>query len=232
MVRPLAQGRRHRDHRHDDAAAPGGSGQRRLRRRVALSAGSGQADDVLPATRVGAVGVDAAERRQRPTRSCSPARRSRARARPSSGWPASDRSRSPTSASRTRARRTSGSPRSAREPRTTRPLRSRRRRRSAGPIGATLYASSTTTDTEWVVQLSDVAPDGTATALTSGLLEGNQRALDPSMSWYGAGRQATAALSPVHEGRPRRRSFRARSPATTSRSSPPSTRSPPATGCG
>jgi uncharacterized protein len=55
----------------------------------------------------------------------------------------------------------------------------------AGPIGATLYASSTTTDTEWVVQLSDVAPNGNATALTSGLLEGNQRALNPSMTWYG-----------------------------------------------
>ncbi len=54
----------------------------------------------------------------------------------------------------------------------------------AGPIGATLYATSTTTDTEWVVQLSDVAPNGNATALTSGLLEGNQRALDPSMTWY------------------------------------------------
>ena len=29
----------------------------------------------------------------------------------------------------------------------------------SGPIGATLYATSTTTDTEWVVQLSDMAPD-------------------------------------------------------------------------
>jgi putative CocE/NonD family hydrolase len=54
----------------------------------------------------------------------------------------------------------------------------------AGPIGATLYATSTTSDTEWVVQLSDVAPNGNATALTSGLLEGDQRALDPSMTWY------------------------------------------------
>ncbi len=56
----------------------------------------------------------------------------------------------------------------------------------AGPIGATLYATSTTADTEWVVQLSDVAPNGNATALTSGLLEGNQRALNASMTWYGA----------------------------------------------
>jgi hypothetical protein len=54
----------------------------------------------------------------------------------------------------------------------------------AGPIGATLYATATTTDAEWVVQLSDVAPNGNATALTSGLLEGNQRALDAARSWY------------------------------------------------
>jgi hypothetical protein len=56
----------------------------------------------------------------------------------------------------------------------------------AGPIGATLYATSTTSDTEWVVQVSDVAPNGTATPLTSGLLEGNQRALESSMTWYAA----------------------------------------------
>jgi putative CocE/NonD family hydrolase len=53
----------------------------------------------------------------------------------------------------------------------------------AGPIGATLYATSTTKDTEWVVTVSDVAPNGTSTPLTSGLLEGNQRAVDDAMSW-------------------------------------------------
>jgi uncharacterized protein len=66
----------------------------------------------------------------------------------------------------------------------------------AGPIGATLYATSTTTDTEWVVQISDVAPDGTATPLTSGLLEGDQRAIDPSQTWYGADGNA---LLPFHD---------------------------------
>jgi uncharacterized protein len=65
----------------------------------------------------------------------------------------------------------------------------------AGPIGATLYATSTTTDTEWVVQVSDVAPDGSATPLTSGLLEGNQRALDTSMTWYASDGQP---LLPYH----------------------------------
>lgn len=53
----------------------------------------------------------------------------------------------------------------------------------AGPIGATIYATSTTPDTELVVQVSDVGPNNVATALTSGLLEGNQRAIDPSMTW-------------------------------------------------
>jgi putative CocE/NonD family hydrolase len=56
----------------------------------------------------------------------------------------------------------------------------------AGPIGATLYATTSTQDSEWVVQLSDVAPNGNATALTSGLLEGSQRALDSSRSWFAA----------------------------------------------
>jgi hypothetical protein len=53
----------------------------------------------------------------------------------------------------------------------------------AGPIGATLYATSTTSDTEWVVQVSDVAPDGNAKPLTSGLLEGNQRAINATNTW-------------------------------------------------
>jgi putative CocE/NonD family hydrolase len=57
----------------------------------------------------------------------------------------------------------------------------------AGPIGATLYATSTSADSEWVVQLYDVAPNGGATSLTEGLLEGDQRALDPSLTWYASG---------------------------------------------
>jgi hypothetical protein len=56
----------------------------------------------------------------------------------------------------------------------------------AGPIGATLYATSTASDTEWVVTVSDVSADGAARPLTSGLLEGNQRSIDPSQTWYGA----------------------------------------------
>ncbi len=53
----------------------------------------------------------------------------------------------------------------------------------AGPIGATLYATTTTTDSEWVVNVNDVAPDGTVSLLTSGLLEGNMRAVDSANTW-------------------------------------------------
>ncbi len=56
----------------------------------------------------------------------------------------------------------------------------------AGPIGASLYASSTSSDSEWVVQLYDVAPNGSARSLTEGLLEGNQRALNRSLTWGGS----------------------------------------------
>jgi len=55
--------------------------------------------------------------------------------------------------------------------------------RIAGPSAATLYASATTTDTEWVVELEDVAPDGTAVPLTEGALLGSLRAVDPTRSW-------------------------------------------------
>lgn len=53
----------------------------------------------------------------------------------------------------------------------------------AGPIGARLYATATTHDTEWVVTVSDVGPDNQARELTSGLLEGNQRSLDSGRTW-------------------------------------------------
>ncbi|HEY2636495.1 MAG TPA: CocE/NonD family hydrolase, partial [Solirubrobacteraceae bacterium] len=58
----------------------------------------------------------------------------------------------------------------------------------AGPIGATLFATSTTPDTEWVVDVSDVAPNGHARQLTSGLLEGMQRAvIHDHRTWKGVG---------------------------------------------
>ncbi len=53
----------------------------------------------------------------------------------------------------------------------------------AGPIGATLFATSTRPDTELIVTLSDVAPNGRARTITSGALLGSFRALDASRTW-------------------------------------------------
>jgi putative CocE/NonD family hydrolase len=56
----------------------------------------------------------------------------------------------------------------------------------AGPIDATLFATTTTKDAEWVVTVEDVAPDGTSTPLTAGALLGSMRALDNSQTWWAA----------------------------------------------
>ncbi|MCW3014444.1 MAG: peptidase [Solirubrobacterales bacterium] len=53
----------------------------------------------------------------------------------------------------------------------------------AGPIGATLYATSTTRDSSWVVKVDDLGPDGKATQLTSGALLGSYREIDDTRSW-------------------------------------------------
>jgi uncharacterized protein len=52
-----------------------------------------------------------------------------------------------------------------------------------GPVDATIYATSTRPDTELVATLEDVAPDGTATPITTGALLGSLRATDNSRSW-------------------------------------------------
>lgn len=56
-------------------------------------------------------------------------------------------------------------------------------RRLEGPVRATIYATATSTETEWVVTLEDVAPDGTSRPLTQGALLGSQRAVDGARSW-------------------------------------------------
>jgi len=53
----------------------------------------------------------------------------------------------------------------------------------AGPIDATIYASATSTDSEWVATVEDVAPGGTSSPLTSGALLGSFRQLDQSNTW-------------------------------------------------
>jgi putative CocE/NonD family hydrolase len=67
--------------------------------------------------------------------------------------------------------------------------------RLAGPIAATVYLSATTTDTELVAEVEDVAPDGTSRPLTEGALLGSFRAVDGAKSWKAPGGQY---LLPFH----------------------------------
>jgi putative CocE/NonD family hydrolase len=53
----------------------------------------------------------------------------------------------------------------------------------AGPIAATIYAGANRAETEWLVNIEDVAPDGTSKPLTQGALIGSARTLDRSRSW-------------------------------------------------
>lgn len=54
----------------------------------------------------------------------------------------------------------------------------------AGEIAATLNASATTSNTSWVVTLSDVSPDGSSRMISNGALLGSLRGLDEDKSWY------------------------------------------------
>ena len=69
----------------------------------------------------------------------------------------------------------------------------------AGPITATIYASSTTPETQLVAELEDVTPSGASYPLTEGALLGSLRAVDQSRSWTADG-MTRSALSPVHAG--------------------------------
>ena len=64
---------------------------------------------------------------------------------------------------------------------TTRPLA--KKATIAGPIDVTVSATATTTDTQWVAEIEDVAPDGTSTPLTEGALLGSLRHVSSQGSW-------------------------------------------------
>ena len=56
-----------------------------------------------------------------------------------------------------------------------------------GPSDVTVYARSSTPETEITATLNIVSPDGTVTKQADGVLLGSQRQLDPETSWYAAG---------------------------------------------
>jgi uncharacterized protein len=57
----------------------------------------------------------------------------------------------------------------------------------AGPITATVYASSTTSETQLVAELEDVTPSGSSYPLSEGALLGSLRAVNQSRSWTSGG---------------------------------------------
>ena len=65
----------------------------------------------------------------------------------------------------------------------------------AGPIDVTVYATATTSETQWVAQVEDVAPNGTSVPLTEGALLGSLRAQSPALTWQAADGQI---LKPGH----------------------------------
>src|SRR5207247_10236336 len=54
----------------------------------------------------------------------------------------------------------------------------------AGPIDATLYANSNRPDTEFIVTVEDIAPNGSSRPLTTGGFLGSFRKLDRSRTWW------------------------------------------------
>ena len=65
----------------------------------------------------------------------------------------------------------------------------------AGPIDATVFATSTTADTELVATVEEISPSGQSVPLTTGALLGSLRALDTTRSWRASD---GALLAPFH----------------------------------
>ncbi|MET0953124.1 MAG: CocE/NonD family hydrolase [Aeromicrobium sp.] len=69
----------------------------------------------------------------------------------------------------------------------------------AGPVAARIFATATTTDTQWVVRVEDVAPDGASAPLSRGVLLGSLRSLDASRTWRAPDGSPTRPYHPLTE---------------------------------
>lgn len=70
----------------------------------------------------------------------------------------------------------------------------------AGPSMLHLVASSSASDTDWVVKLSDVAPGGSETIITNGYLRASHRELDPQRSREGVPYHPHVNPTPIEPG--------------------------------
>jgi predicted acyl esterase len=70
----------------------------------------------------------------------------------------------------------------------------------AGPAMLHLVASSTARDTDWIVKLADVGPDGSETLITNGYLRASHRELDPARSREGVPYHTHVNPTPIEPG--------------------------------
>jgi uncharacterized protein len=69
-----------------------------------------------------------------------------------------------------------------------------------GPSMLHLVASSTATDTDWIVKMADVGPNGSETLITNGYLRASHRELDPSRSREGMPYHTHVNPTPIEPG--------------------------------
>ena len=70
----------------------------------------------------------------------------------------------------------------------------------AGPAMLHLVASSTASDTDWIVKLGDVAPDGSETLISNGYLRASHRELDRARSRKGVPYHTHVDPTPINSG--------------------------------
>jgi putative CocE/NonD family hydrolase len=72
----------------------------------------------------------------------------------------------------------------------------------AGPTSLHLVASSTAADTNWIVKMADVAPDGSEAIITNGYLRASHRELDVARSREGVPYHTHTNPTPIEPGAP------------------------------
>ncbi len=70
-----------------------------------------------------------------------------------------------------------------------------------GPSMLHLVGASTATDTDWIVKMADVGPDGSETLITNGYLRASHRELDPARSRQGVPYHTHTNPTPIEAGK-------------------------------
>jgi putative CocE/NonD family hydrolase len=74
--------------------------------------------------------------------------------------------------------------------------------RLAGPMELNFWGATTAPDTDWIVKVSDVAPNGSTKLVTSGFVRASHRKWDPKRSQAGRPWLPNKSPAPVPAGKP------------------------------